>query len=335
MKRANETLVGAVVLGAVAILIAGSVWLSQARFGAHDQIAEARFRNIGGLQLGSSVLVHGVRIGRVQRITLGSQNWVNVQLRMSGSSSLPPQPAAIIQSTTLFGDWAVDIVPVDGLPDDPEIRREIDEARGAGRDRWPGATLPAIGELTAQAGRIAGDIASIAGRVQDAFDSTSARRLQGAFLDLSNLSRRMSQIVQHQEQSLTTIGEHLDTGTASLARGAASLERTLRRADSATSHEQLQRILNHTDSVSSDLQQVAANLKTVSGAAAAQQASIGRIIRNTDSILARVEAGEGTLGRLSRDTMLYSEAVQTVGTLRSMLQEMQRNPRKYFSFSVF
>ena len=33
MKRANETLVGAAVLGAALLVVAGSIWLSQARFG--------------------------------------------------------------------------------------------------------------------------------------------------------------------------------------------------------------------------------------------------------------------------------------------------------------
>jgi phospholipid/cholesterol/gamma-HCH transport system substrate-binding protein len=335
MKRANETLVGAAVLGATLLVLAGSVWLSQARFGRNDQIAEARFRTIGGLQTGNPVLLHGVRIGRVESITLGANSWVNVAFRIRGDVRVPQNPAAVISSTTLFGDWAVDLVPPTSLPDDPEIRRQVDEARLAGRDRWPGTTLPAIGELTAQAGRIAGDIAHIASRVEDAFDSTSASRLRSAFVDLSSLSRRMSQIVSRQSEQLTAIGSNLDTGTAALARGAASLERTLRRADSATSNDQLQRILGHTDSVTADLRQVAANLRTVSGAAAAQQASIGRIIRNTDSVLARVEAGQGTLGRLSRDTTLYSESVQAVKTLREMLQDMKVNPRRYFSFSVF
>ena len=43
-----------------------------------------------------------------------------------------------------------------------------------------GAALPDVGQLTAQAGRIASDIATISSRVQDAFDSTSAERLKGA-----------------------------------------------------------------------------------------------------------------------------------------------------------
>jgi phospholipid/cholesterol/gamma-HCH transport system substrate-binding protein len=335
MKRANEILVGGVVLVAVALVVVGSAWLSQARFGRQDQVREARFRVIGGLKAGDGVSLRGVGIGRVDAISLGERNWVNVTLRLRHDAEVPAQPVAIISSTTLFGDWGVQISSRADLPDDPEVRRQVDEAVAAGADRWPGATLPDIGQLTASASRIAGDIAVISGRVEDAFDSTSAARLRSAFLDLSRLSRALANIARSQESTLTRIGGNLDTGTAALSRTVGALERAASRADSATSRDQLQRILTSTDSAAQDLTAVARNLRGISSAAATQQDAFARIIAHTDSILARIDAGQGTLGRLTRDTTLYAEAVQTVRSLREMLADMQRNPRKYFSFSVF
>jgi phospholipid/cholesterol/gamma-HCH transport system substrate-binding protein len=276
-----------------------------------------------------------VRIGRVTAIALGEQNWVNIELTIRAEVEVPQRPAAVISSTTLFGDWAVDLVTDEHLPNDPEIVRQIAEARRAGGDRWPGVTLPDIGELTAQAGRIAGDLAHIADRVEDAFDSTSAQRLRSAFLDLSSLSRRLSQIATRQQEALIRIGDNLDTGTASLMRTAQSLERTVRRADSATNRDQLARILGSTDTATADLRRVAADLRGLTGAAARQQEALERIIANTDSLMLRVNAGEGTIGKLSRDTTLYTESVQAVRSLREMLQDMRANPRRYFSFSVF
>ncbi|MBI1722649.1 MAG: MCE family protein [Gemmatimonadetes bacterium] len=335
MKRANEVLVGVVVLVAVALLVAGSVWLSQASLGRTDVLHAARFRTLGGLQKGNPVLLQGVRIGRVEEITLGANNWVNVQLRLRRETRLPARPVAIIRSTTLFGDWGVDVSSRDALPDDPEVRRQLADAMRAGEDKWPGATLPDVGQLTAQAGRIASDIAVISGRVQDAFDSTSAARLRGAFLDLSRLSRQLAEITRAQQATLTRVGENIDTGTAALARSAQALQRATSRADSATSREQLQRIMTRTDSITGDIVSAASNLRTLAGTAARQQAAFDSIVSHTDSMLARLERGEGTLGRLTRDTTLYVESLETVRALRSMLTDMQRNPRKYFSFSVF
>jgi phospholipid/cholesterol/gamma-HCH transport system substrate-binding protein len=199
----------------------------------------------------------------------------------------------------------------------------------------PGAALPDVGQLTAQAGRIAGDIALIATRVNAAFDSSSAARLKSAFSDLSRLSAVLRTIAQGQESTLTRIGGSLDTGTTLLAQSARSFARTALRVDSATSREQLQRILGHTDTVAADLSAVATNLRSLSRAAAGQQQAFERIVARTDSMMERIQSGQGTLGRLSRDTTLYSETVSVVHTLRELLQDIQRNPRRYFSFSVF
>lgn len=335
MKRANEAMVGASVLIAIALVVAGSVWLSGARFGRNDFLRDVRVKSIGGLNVGDPVLLRGVKIGRVEGIQLAPNDWVNVALRLQAGTHMPARPVALFVATTLFGDWSVQIISHDNLPDDPEVKKAVNEASRAGRDKLPGAALPDVGQLTAQAGRIAGDIALISSRVQDAFDSTSAERLKSAFRDLSRLSGVLKTIAQGQESTLTRIGSSLDTGTALLAQSARSISHAASRVDSATSRDQLQRILGHTDTVTADLTAVAANVRQLAASAANQQQAFERIVARTDSMLARIQSGEGTLGRLSRDSSLYVESVETVRALRALLQDIQKNPRRYFSFSVF
>jgi phospholipid/cholesterol/gamma-HCH transport system substrate-binding protein len=338
MKRANEALVGASVLIAIALVVAGSVWLSGMRFGGKETPKDVRVKTIGGLSVGDPVLLRGVRVGRVARIELTQTDWVTVRLLLGRTTQLPKShPVALFVATTLFGDWSVQLTSQDNLRGgDPLVLKQLDEARHVTlAGELPGAALPDVGQLTAQAGRIAGDIALISSRVQDAFDSTSAERLKSAFRDLSRLSSVLKTIAQGQESTLTRIGGNIDTGTALLAQSARNLARAASRVDSATSRDQLQRILGHTDTVASDLTAVAANVRALTAAAANQQQAFERIVARTDSMLARIQAGEGTLGRLSRDTTLYSESLETVKALRTLLQDIQKNPRRYFSFSVF
>jgi len=335
MKRADEVLVGVVVIVGIALAVAGSIWLSQLRMGRNDVLQQVRFRSVGLLQVGNPVMLRGVRIGRVDGIVLARNDWVNVTLRLSGSERLPDRPAAIIFSATLFGDWAVQLLDRSDLPNDPDIRRQIQEAaEGAGRI-WPGAALPDIGQLTAQAGRIAGDLTTIAERVQAAFDSSSAEKLRGAFTDLSRLSRVLANLAAQQQQVLTRIGTNLDTGTSSLARAAGSIERAALRADSATDRDQIQRIISRTDTVAGDLRWAASDLRDLAGAARGQQDALVRIVSHFDSVMTRLQGGQGTLGLLSRDSTLYAEAVATVRQMRALLADVQANPRRYFQFSVF
>jgi phospholipid/cholesterol/gamma-HCH transport system substrate-binding protein len=336
MKRANEAVVGASVLLAIALVVAGTVWLSQLRFGSNDIQRQVRVRSIGGLAVGDPVLLRGVKIGRVEGIQLVPGDWVNVGLRLQAGAHLPARPVALFVASTLFGDWSVQVTSRDNVPDDPVVKRQLAEATRLNPSGiLPGAALPDVGQLTAQAGRIAGDLATISSRVQDAFDSSSAARLKSAFRDLSRLSGVLRTIAQGQESTLTRIGGNIDTGTALLAQSARNLARAASRVDSATSRDQLQRILGHTDTVATDLTAVAGNVRALAASAASQQQAFERIVTRTDSMLARIQSGEGTLGHLSRDSTLYTEAVETVRALRTLLADIQKNPRRYFSFSVF
>ncbi len=54
-----------------------------------------------------------------------------------------------------------------------------------------------------------------------------------------------------------------------------------------------------------------------------------------DSALARVENGEGNLGKLSKDEDLYKNLEQSLARLNGLLTDIQKDPKKYFKFSVF
>jgi phospholipid/cholesterol/gamma-HCH transport system substrate-binding protein len=327
--------VGIAVLAGIFLAVAGAIWLSEARFGRGELLGSARFKSIGGLGVGDPVMLRGVRIGRVKNIALGVGDWVDVDFELDEGIRLPQGPVAIIFSSSMFGDWSVQVLSDRSLPDDPEVRRQVTDAVAAGRDRWPGATLPDVGQLTAEAGRIAGSIAIVANRFQDAFDSTSAVRLKQAFTDLSRLSGVLSRIARDQERTLGRIGGNLDTGTSALARSALALSRTVARADSATDRAQLRSILNNTEAITADIRTAAGDIQALSGAARQQQETFTRIVARADSLLEAVQQKQGTLGLLLRDTTLYAEATSAVQALRQLLADIQRNPRRYFSFSVF
>ena len=102
-----------------------------------------------------------MRVGRVEAIRLADE-WVEADLRVDQGVELPAQPAVIAASQSLFGEWSATIVSRDQPQDDPNVRLMLAETARPGGERWPGATLPDVGQLTAQAGRIATDIAAVA-----------------------------------------------------------------------------------------------------------------------------------------------------------------------------
>jgi hypothetical protein len=52
-------------------------------------------------------------------------------------------------------------------------------------------------------------------------------------------------------------------------------------------------------------------------------------------VLSRIANRSGTLGLMVGDSALYKETTLTMIQLRQLLSDIQANPRKYFTFSVF
>src|SRR2546422_597476 len=145
-----------------------------------------------------------------------------------------------------------------------------------GGTRWPGATLPDIGQLTAQASRIATDIATVANRVQTAFDSTAVSELRRSIRDFGQVADRLAQVTNEQAGVISRVGTNLRTGSDVLAQAATNLPSTLGRRDSATDPGQLAAILNNTAAASHNVQQSSQDLRDLLDAAHRNQERPGR-----------------------------------------------------------
>jgi phospholipid/cholesterol/gamma-HCH transport system substrate-binding protein len=335
VKRQNEFAVGLVVIAAAAAVIGGALWLSGAHFGGTEALYTARFRTVGGLGVGNPVVLRGVRVGRVEAIRLASGNWVETDLKISAGVALPPRPAVIAASASLFGEWAATLISQDQPLSDPNVRAALTEAQAVGGGRWPGATLPDIGQLTAQASRIAGDIAAVANRVQSAFDSEAVVELRRSIRDFGEIADRMARVTNEQADVIGRVGTNLGKGSDAMARAATTLEGALGRVDTATNQGQLATILNNAAAASQDMRATSQDVRDLVGAAHRNEESVVHVLVAADTVLSRIANRSGTLGLLVSDSTLYRETALTMIQLRQLLSDIQANPRKYFTFSVF
>jgi phospholipid/cholesterol/gamma-HCH transport system substrate-binding protein len=63
--------------------------------------------------------------------------------------------------------------------------------------------------------------------------------------------------------------------------------------------------------------------------------SLQSTISSLDGVLAKMEKGEGTLGKLMKDEALYSNLSQASKELDLLLQDFRLNPKRYVNVSVF
>ena len=335
MRRSNEFAVGLAVLAALALVIGGALWLSETDVNQKKVSYSARFRTVGGLGVGGPVTLRGVRVGRVEAIRLVENEWVETDFSIDRSVELPRKPAVISASASLFGEWTANIVPYEPLPVDPNLRNALIESDRAGGESWPGATLPDIGQLTAQASRIAGDVGDITQRIGQAFDSTALKNLQQSVKDLATISTRLVRFANAQADRMERVGENVETTSDAFSGVARTFKGAVARLDTATSDNQLADILNNSRSSSTDIRQAAADLRSVMAAARANETSLVRVVQAADSLMSRIQAGNGSLGMLATDSTLYRETTRTVIQFRELLADIQAHPKKYLKISVF
>jgi len=328
MKRRREFIVGVTVVTAVLAVAAGAIWLSQTSLSRDQIVKSARFREVGGLKPGAPVTLRGVKVGRVTAIRLAADEWVQVDMQFERTADLPPDPAVVAASSSLFGEWRANILGLAEQQDDPELSAALEQARAPGGEAWPGATLPDIGELTQQASRIAGDVANVTKRLEGVLDSNAVKELKASIQDLSQISRRLSGFARSQTQRLDTVGHNISLGSSAFVR-------TVTRLDSATSGDIVPEVAGNTRMALADLRKAAADLREVTEAAAANKVSMVQALQSADSILRRIERGQGTLGMLASDTMLYREATLTFQEARALIADIRNNPKKYLKVSVF
>jgi phospholipid/cholesterol/gamma-HCH transport system substrate-binding protein len=333
-RARNDVWVGLSIVIVAAALIAGVLWLRQADLGREQRRLVARTRDVGSLQVGNPVVIRGVRAGSIQGIALGADGWVAITAKLDEVVALPPDPAVLLYASSLFGEWQAMVTSVAALPADRALQSQIREAAGRG-DTLPAAMVPDIAQLTAVAGRIAGDVANVAERVRVAFDDTAAREMRGTIRDFSALSRTLASTVDAQSKNLDRVSSDAVQAMRRLRTATDNVQRVAGRVDSTTSRGELAQIVSDVQRATADVLHAAEQVRAMAGRLDATSGDLGRTIASADTVLTRLKRGEGTLGRLSTDASVYQQTDSLLMELRALVKDIKANPKRYLTVRVF
>lgn len=333
-RRNDDFIVGLVVIAATVIIIASALWVQQVDFRQRQSPLQARFRDVGNATIGGAVVVRGVNSGRISGIELGDDGWVNVRMRMNEGVRLPPDPVVMLGQASLFGEWQATIVERSALPPNPDVQRQVAEASTEG-GMLPGASLPDVAQLTAVAGRIADDVASLADRVQTAFDDSAATELRSSIRDVAEMSSILAETVRRQSRNLDAITADVGGGVHALSDAAATVQRVAERVDSSTASGQVRSVVDNAAVASSELRDAARSLRILSERLSTSQSRLDSLLASSHSLVSKLDSGNGSLGLLVNDPSLYQQTDSLMRQLRSLLADFEANPKRYFGLRIF
>lgn len=310
MKRSGDIPFGQWRLGVVIVVgIALFLWASikgGASFLERRSLLHARFPNVAGLSQGSPVWFRGLEVGSVKTIAIknvGDSSYVEIGMAVHHETlpSLHADSKARIEAINFFGEKYVDLTPGTGAAG------RVAEGALLQTDEAPElADLMEKGKATlAQVDTIARDLAVVTTRLREGRGSLglmiSDRKLYDDLHrmtgEVADLSRDLNTSQRRTAEALGSMAVQIDTLFGRMNRGQGTLG--LLAADPRL-------------------------YESFNGAAS-----------SADSVFDLAANGKGSAGRVLNDPKLYDELAKSLERLNAMLLDMQKNPKKYFKFSMF
>ena len=288
------------IVGIVAFIF-GLSYLKSSPLFENNKTFYAVYEDVGGLQPGTKVTINGFDVGNVTDIRFrdGSGKLL-VTLTVTNEFEFSSNSIAELFDTGIIGGKGVQIVPVlDNAP--PAKSGDTLQSKIK-----PGLTELVQQKLTPLQMKVEGAVSnadSLLMNVNQILDDPTKKQLQQTIASLNQLVK-----------SFKTSADNLNV----------LLENNKMQLDSSLKN------VSHITSNFSKLSDSLVNAD-LGGTLEQFQGTVGKL----NSILAKIEQGEGSLGKLHKDDALYNNLAEASRELDLLLQDFRLNPKRYVNVSVF
>jgi phospholipid/cholesterol/gamma-HCH transport system substrate-binding protein len=289
--RIGIFLAGALLVLAVVIFIVGDLGRL---FHEAGYPVYATFNSVAGLDKRATVRLSGVEIGTVSDIKLEGRRPI-VEMDIDPWAKIPTGSRATLSTLGLLGEKYVEILP----SEEPTF-----VPKGGTIGSLAAVSFDQIGLLIVSIGD---ELKGVSAKVQRFLGEENAVRFGDVLASLAETSRALNEFVKANRGGL-------DTGIQSATKAFEDLDRGVNRVagDLSSSAQSLKDLLSENrPDIKDSLEKIKAVLDRMDEAA-----------RNLNSLLQRLEKGEGSLGRLISQPELYDQAKETIAEVRSAVRPL-------------
>ncbi|WP_273566551.1 MlaD family protein [Maribacter halichondriae] len=301
MKLSREVKTGIIVIGGILLFILGFSYLKSTPLFDDSKTLYAIYPNVGGLQAGTQVSVNGFSVGTVNNIRFKDETGnLLVTFTVNNDFDFSKNSKAELYDTGIIGGKGIQIIPIfDGAP----MTKSGDTLQATTK---PGLTELVQTSLNPLKNRIEGAVSnadSLMINVNQVLDDRTKKDLRESIAGLSQLMKSLQ-------------------GSADVLNGILSDNKG--KLDSSLTN--FRALTNNFAKLSDSLNNAGLG-RTL--------ASLESTVANLDNLLARINQGDGTLGKLMKDEELYTNLNNASRELDLLLQDFRLNPKRYVNVSVF
>ena len=267
----------------------------------------AVYENIGGLQVGSPVLVNGYKVGMVSNIDLLTEQNQNllVTISLDKEFDMAKNTVCKIVNQDLMGTKGIALI----LGDTDELVRGgdtlISGIEGSLQDEVNAQILP----LKNKAEELIGSIDSLMMIVTAVLNKDTRDNLRNSLSSLDKTFELMS-------QTMVRVDSMVDINDDRIAKVVKNLES----------------ITSNLENSNGEIKTILTNFATLSDSLA--KADIAKVLQNVSDITTKINNGEGSIGLFLKDDKIYANFEKSTRELASLLEDIKSNPSRYVNFSI-
>lgn len=307
MKISNETKIGTLTAISITLLILGFNFLKGKKLFEKRKKIYAVFNNVEGVEVSNAVKINGLLVGNISEIKETDKDLKEIllEINLKKDIHIPKNSIAEIQTSLLNSP-----VIVINKGDAQEYVENGDTLRT--REK-PGLLAQLEGNINPIVGQLNGTLKSLDSLIRavgSMFDPRTKNNFGAILANLAGSSASLQQILNTQTGTLAKSLNNVDTFTLNLTKNNGHINETLANLDKTTSKLANSKIEETVESIHSTLGQL-------------------------NTVIAKANSNNGSLGLLLNDKKLYLNLESTSRSLNTLLDDVRMHPKRYVNISVF
>jgi phospholipid/cholesterol/gamma-HCH transport system substrate-binding protein len=302
----NAAKVGAMIIVLGALLYAGYRFISRETGTEGGYRVWAHLPDVTGVAPRSRVMISGVQVGVVDRISL-HEGKARVDVKMKPDAKLYDDAAIGRRATSLIGEYYIVLTPgTEGRP--------VIEDGGQIKNLLPEATLENLQE---QAKDILTDVKKITESLRETVGSARGQeRIETILANLAEVTEQLNLAIR---ENRAGVRETVGNVNALSAQARQDLTVILKNIKELTADV---RALTQKGKPGEESGELRSSIERVHRASE----SLESVLKHADNVAARIDRGEGTIGKLTKDETLVNEVegvVEGVGDIVGGISRLQ------------
>lgn len=295
---------------AVVMIAAGFLiyrFVNKSAGSADGYVVYALMKDAGGIAKHSQVRIAGIPVGSIESVKLEGQ-LARIDIRIKPDVPLYEDATVTKVASSLLGEYFLSIAP------GTEGKRELKDG-----DRITVVFEAAsTDQLMREMGEIARDVRKVSQALAESVGTEQGKQnMKDILANLAQVTEALNQTVRENRQSIKNILDRVDDITQ---KGAPEVERILENVRETT--REVRELVSKAEGDGQDPGEVRQIIDKVNRASD----SLESALKNIDSVTGRLDRGEGTLGRLTRDEKLINEVegvAESVGDFVGGISRLQ------------